>query len=42
VLRVARTIADLEGSPAISAEYILEAVTHRRWGDDPFDVFQAA
>jgi magnesium chelatase family protein len=39
VLRVARTIADLEGQDAISSNHILEAVCHRRYGDDPFDIF---
>ncbi|MDR2767939.1 MAG: YifB family Mg chelatase-like AAA ATPase [Treponema sp.] len=38
ILRVARTIADLEGSEMIGAEHILEAVQHRRLGDDPYDV----
>jgi magnesium chelatase family protein len=41
ILRVARSIADLEGKTAIGAEHILEAVQHRRMGDDPYDVFQA-
>jgi magnesium chelatase family protein len=40
ILRVSRTIADLEGKDAIGAEHILEAVQHRRTGDDPYDVFQ--
>jgi magnesium chelatase family protein len=39
ILRVARTIADLEGVDAIGMEHILEAVQHRRQGDDPYDVF---
>ena len=39
ILRVARTVADLEGADSIGAEHILEAVTHRRQGDDPYDVF---
>jgi hypothetical protein len=30
----------MEEKDAISAEHILEAVFYRRWGDDPFDVFQ--
>jgi magnesium chelatase family protein len=38
-LRVARTIADLEGKDIIECEHILEAVRHRRAGDDPYDVF---
>jgi magnesium chelatase family protein len=41
ILRVARSIADLEGKDAIAAEHVLEAVQHRRMGDDPYDVFQA-
>jgi magnesium chelatase family protein len=41
ILRVARSIADLEGKDAIGAEHVLEAVQHRRMGDDPYDVFQA-
>ncbi|MDR2445451.1 MAG: YifB family Mg chelatase-like AAA ATPase [Spirochaetaceae bacterium] len=39
ILRVARTIADLEGSASIGTEHILEAVMHRRQGEDPYDVF---
>ncbi|MDR2803435.1 MAG: YifB family Mg chelatase-like AAA ATPase [Treponema sp.] len=39
ILRVARTIADLEAADTISAEHIVEAVQHRRYGDDPYDVF---
>ncbi|MDR0374430.1 MAG: YifB family Mg chelatase-like AAA ATPase [Treponema sp.] len=38
VLRVARTIADLEGCDAIKPVHILEAIQHRRLGDDPYDV----
>jgi magnesium chelatase family protein len=41
ILRVARTIADLEGKAAIGGEHILEAVQHRRDGDDPYAVFGA-
>jgi magnesium chelatase family protein len=41
ILRVARSIADLEGKTAIGTEHILEAVQHRRMGDDPYDVFLA-
>jgi magnesium chelatase family protein len=37
VLRVARTIADLEGRGAIQAPHIDEAVQYRRLGDDPYD-----
>jgi magnesium chelatase family protein len=39
ILRVARTVADLEGADSIGAEHIMEAVMHRRHGDDPYDVF---
>ena len=39
ILRVARTIADLEGADSIGTDHILEAVMHRRHGDDPYDVF---
>ncbi|GMO45404.1 MAG: YifB family Mg chelatase-like AAA ATPase [Termitinemataceae bacterium] len=39
VMRVSRTIADLEGTDSISANQILEAIQHRRQGDDPYDVF---
>jgi len=38
ILRVARTIADLEGKEVIETEHILEAVYHRRLGDDPWDI----
>ncbi len=38
ILRVSRTIADLEGSGEIQAVHILEAVEHRRQGDDPYDI----
>ena len=41
VLRVARTIADLEGSETIDAEHILEAVQHRRYGEDPYEIISA-
>jgi magnesium chelatase family protein len=37
-LRVARTIADLEGCGAIQAYHIDEAIQYRRLGDDPYDV----
>jgi magnesium chelatase family protein len=39
ILRVARTIADLEAVDTITAEHITEAVQHRKQGDDPYDVF---
>jgi magnesium chelatase family protein len=39
VIRVARTIADLEGRDEIKTAQLLEAIQHRRQGDDPYDVF---
>jgi magnesium chelatase family protein len=39
ILRVARTIADLEGSDPITIGHVLEAVEHRRMGEDPYDIF---
>jgi magnesium chelatase family protein len=39
IIRVARTIADLEGQGEITTEHLLEAIQHRRLGDDPYDVF---
>ncbi len=36
VLRIARTIADLEGSPCIREQHLLEAVEHRKYGDGDF------
>jgi magnesium chelatase family protein len=39
IIRVARTIADLEGQGEIKTVHLLEAVQHRRQGDDPYDVF---
>jgi len=33
ILKIARTIADLEGRDAIGEEHLLEAVQHRRFGD---------
>ena len=38
ILRVARTIADLENKEIIEIEHILEAIQHRRLGDDPWDI----
>lgn len=38
ILRVARTIADLECKETIETEHILEAVHHRRLGEDPWDI----
>jgi magnesium chelatase family protein len=36
VLRIARTIADLEGEPRIHERHLLEAVEHRKYGDGDF------
>jgi len=33
VLRVARTLADIDGCPDVDGDHILEAVQHRRYGD---------
>jgi magnesium chelatase family protein len=33
ILKIARTIADIEGREDIAAEHVLEAVQHRRFGD---------
>jgi len=38
ILRVARTIADLDGKDIIEAEHILEAVYFRRMGEDPWEI----
>ncbi|MDR2374923.1 MAG: YifB family Mg chelatase-like AAA ATPase [Treponema sp.] len=38
ILRLARTIADLEGQDSIDKVHVLEAVEHRRRGDDPYDI----
>jgi magnesium chelatase family protein len=38
VLKVARTIADLEGKDSLDTVHILEAVQHRRLGNDPCDI----
>jgi len=38
ILRVARTIADLESRDIIETEHILEAVQHRRLGEDPWEI----
>jgi magnesium chelatase family protein len=37
-LRVARTIADLDGKEIIETEHVLEAVYHRRFGEDPWEI----
>ncbi|MCL2205737.1 MAG: YifB family Mg chelatase-like AAA ATPase [Treponema sp.] len=41
ILKVGRTIADLEGKDSIEPAHILEAVQHRRFGDDPYDIIAA-
>jgi glycogen operon protein len=41
VLKIARTIADLGEKPSIDTVHILEAVQHRRFGDDPYDILNA-
>lgn len=41
IIRVARTIADLEGRETLETEHILEAVQHRRFGEDPWDILGA-
>ena len=38
ILRVARTIADLDGSDSIDTVHVLEAVQHRRYGEDPYEI----
>jgi magnesium chelatase family protein len=38
ILKIARTIADLERKEIIDAAHILEAVNFRRFGDDPYDI----
>jgi len=38
ILRVARTIADLDGKEVIDTVHILEAVQHRRYGEDPYEI----
>ena len=41
ILKIARTIADLEGKDSLDTVHILEAVQHRRFGDDPYDIISA-
>jgi magnesium chelatase family protein len=41
-LRTARTIADLEGRETILPVHVLEAVQHRRLGDDPYEILSPA
>ena len=41
ILKVARTIADLDGKDLLDTCHILEAIQHRRFGDDPYDIIAA-
>jgi magnesium chelatase family protein len=41
VLRTGRTIADLDEKDSLDSVHILEAVEHRRLGDDPLDIIAA-
>jgi magnesium chelatase family protein len=41
ILKTARTIADLEGKDSLDTVHILEAVQHRRLGNDPYDILTA-
>ncbi|MBN1699124.1 MAG: YifB family Mg chelatase-like AAA ATPase [Spirochaetales bacterium] len=36
IIKIARTVSDLEGSERIGEEHILEAIQHRRYGDGDF------
>jgi magnesium chelatase family protein len=38
IIRVSRTIADLEGEKTIGTTHILEAIQHHRFGEDPYDI----
>ena len=38
IQKVARTIADLDNKEVIDTTHILEAVYHRRYGEDPYDI----
>jgi magnesium chelatase family protein len=38
IRKIARTIADLEGKESLDTAHILEAIQHRRLGDDPYDI----
>ncbi len=42
VLRVARTIADLEGSDGLKVRHVEEAIQYRRYGEDPYDILSAS
>jgi magnesium chelatase family protein len=41
IIKISRTIADLDGKDSIDTVHILEAVQHRRFGDDPYDILSA-
>ncbi|MCL2609690.1 MAG: ATP-binding protein, partial [Treponema sp.] len=41
ILRVSRTVADLEGRETLDTEQVLEAVHHRRYGEDPYEILYA-
>jgi magnesium chelatase family protein len=41
ILKCARTIADLDGRDSLDTVQILEAVQHRRFGDEPYDILSA-
>jgi magnesium chelatase family protein len=41
ILKISRTIADLEKKDSLDSAHILEAVQHRRFGDDPYDILSA-
>ncbi len=36
ILKIARTIADIEGADSIGKEHLLEAVQHRRYGEEDY------
>jgi len=38
---VARTIADMDGKEIIDTVHILEAVQHRRYGEEPYEIVTA-
>ena len=42
IIRVARTIADLENKEIIDSDHILEAVQLRRYGEDPYEIITAS
>jgi len=41
ITRVARTVADLDGMDTIDTVHVLEAVQHRRHGEDPYEILGA-